>query len=574
MSVHTKHKHSTPNIHHHNHHTDKTESIEPAIHKKESSLARLFAKFKLNKTKTQQPQTHVSGASNVVETKPTVSSAVSAKPVVIDVAVPHKKPTSLVSGSMKTALSRISSAKSKPTKLAVNTGSSVNNFASSKTGASKNEVTNVANNPAKIELTKTSRNSFKELFIKKFNLNKLNSNKIANSAVTAPVVNTLVKTPIVDKPVVKTVAKAESKVEPTLEAKLSVNAKLPNPTIKAKKYLNLFNPHKKVEKKAVKKLTRTSLQEYLDKAGFDVTGEKVKKYAFRAVLSTFIFITVIILIIASFSGAHTYDIIIFMLGLWTVIFAGILLLAMACIYFYLDYRIYSRTKEIEEVFPDFLQLASSNISAGMPVDKALWYAIRPNFGVLAKEMEEVAKSTMTGEDLEVSLLRFANKYNSQTIRRSINILIEGMRSGGEMADLLNKIALNIDEMKLMKKEMAANVMTYAIFISFAAVIIAPFLFALATELLTIIIKISGSLAVSSSGSFAFKPPSAGSIESFKIFSVITLVMTAVFSVAIVSIIRHGRIMEGIKSMPLYALVSILIYYISLSVMGAVFGSII
>jgi hypothetical protein len=73
---------------------------------------------------------------------------------------------------------------------------------------------------------------------------------------------------------------------------------------------------------------------------------------------------------------------------------------------------------------------------------------------------------------------------------------------------------------------------------------------------------------------SFQPPSADSIEAFKIFSVITLILTACFSVAIVSIIRHGRVMEGIKSMPFYALVSVAIYYVALSVMHGLFGAII
>lgn len=321
-------------------------------------------------------------------------------------------------------------------------------------------------------------------------------------------------------------------------------------------------------------MTRQSLAEYLTKAGYSVSAEKVKRVAFRIVLASFLIVSLGIVVVGAFNGAKTLDIIVFMLGLWTVIFIAALFIVMAGIYFFLDYRIYQRTREIEDVFPDFLQLASSNIAAGMPIDRALWYAIRPNFGVLAKEMEDVAKATMTGEDLEVSLLRFTDKYNSQTLRRSVNILIEGMRAGGQMADLLNKIALNIEEMKIMRKEMAANVTTYAIFITFAAVVIAPFLFALGTELLSIIIKISGSLDLSSSSSFSFSAPPESAIENFKIFSVAMLIVTTVFSAAIVSVIQHGRIMEGIKTMPVYAIISIIIYYIGLTALHGVFGSII
>lgn len=522
MSAHNRHKHSTHST---------PESGSGVVVPKPSVLARLFANFEARKAK---------------ERAKAQQDKLQQKPVLI--ATPTVATTAVVTKSGTATASTATMPKQQPAAIS---------------GSLKSDLTPAApSNPSistkseSSESIKSSKNSFKELFTKKFKFSKP-----ANVA-SMPV----------NVEATKTNFKQETPKETPKVASNSEQKPVTKPV--SKKYLNLFNPHKKLQKKTAKKLTKTSLQEYLDKAGFEVSSDVVRKLVFRYILITFLVVSLVILVLASIYGAQTHDIIIFMLGLWTVVFAGIVLLAMACVYFYLDYRIYSRTKEIEEVFPDFLQLASSNISAGMPVDKALWYAIRPNFGVLAKEMEEVAKATMTGEDLEVSLLRFANKYNSQTIRRSINILIEGMRSGGEMADLLNKIALNIDEMKLMKKEMAANVMTYAIFISFAAVVIAPFLFALATELLTIIIKISGSLSLSSSGSFSFKPPSESSIAAFKIFSVITLIVTAVFSVAIVSVIRHGRVMEGIKSMPFYALVSVVIYYVALSVMHGVFGSII
>jgi len=334
-------------------------------------------------------------------------------------------------------------------------------------------------------------------------------------------------------------------------------------------------PKAKKVMKVRKKLERRSLQEYFDKAGYDVNADRFKKRMYQFVIVLFLLATLVILTIASIERAKTVDVLVFILGLWTAVFAGGVLLVMACVYFFLDYRIYQRTKEIEEVLPDFLQLASANISAGMPIDKALWYSIRPGFGVLAKEMELVAKATMAGEDLEVSLTKMAQKYDSTVLRRSISILIEGLHAGGEMADLLNKISLNIEEMKVMKKEMAANVTTYAIFITFASVVIAPFLFALATELLVIIIKITGSLDTASSGSFfTMSSPNPEVIDNFRMFSVLMLSVSTIFSACIVSVIQRGNVYDGIKSIPVYALVAIALYYLGSMGLHSVFAGII
>jgi pilus assembly protein TadC len=323
-----------------------------------------------------------------------------------------------------------------------------------------------------------------------------------------------------------------------------------------------------------KKLKRQSLQQYLEKAGYDINAENAKKIIFRSTLGTFTALTIGVLIYVSINGAILSKFLLFMLGLWTAIFAGVLLLVYATMYFFLDYRIYKRTQEIEDVLPDFLQLASSNIAAGMAIDKALWYSIRPNFGVLAKEMEEVAKATMAGEDLEASLIRLTQRYESVTLRRSINILIEGLRAGGEMADLLNKIALNIEEMKIMKKEMAASVTTYAIFITFASIIIAPFLFALATQLLQIIISITSTLSLGSNSMLSLSAPDPAAVGNFKVFSIFMLLISTIFSASLVSIIKRGNVIDGVKTIPVYAAVAIAIYYVASLVLGFMFSGIV
>ena len=74
---------------------------------------------------------------------------------------------------------------------------------------------------------------------------------------------------------------------------------------------------------------------------------------------------------------------------------------------------------IEENLPDYLEFTSANLRAGMPIDRALWFAVRPRFGVLAKEIEDVAKRTLAGEDLHVALVDFAKKYDSQILLRSV-----------------------------------------------------------------------------------------------------------------------------------------------------------
>jgi Flp pilus assembly protein TadB len=263
----------------------------------------------------------------------------------------------------------------------------------------------------------------------------------------------------------------------------------------------------------------------------------------------------------------------FLLALWTVGYAGLYCVLLIISLVWVDMRMEKRRREIEAVFPDYLQLAAANLSAGMTIDRALWSAVRPRFGVLAKEMEDVAKKTMTGYDLEQSLKEFSEKYDSIVIKRAIDLIVEGSRSGGRMADILTKIALNIQENAILQKEMAANVTTYVIFISFASVLASPFLFGLSTQLLVVIQAIAGSIAVdsgSSSGVGLALSADAVKLSDFKIFSYVTLTITAFMSAFIVSVIRKGGISDGLRLAPGYWAATMLIYIFATWALGFLF----
>jgi len=210
----------------------------------------------------------------------------------------------------------------------------------------------------------------------------------------------------------------------------------------------------------------------------------------------------------------------------------------------------------------------------MIIEKALWHAVRPRFGVLAKEIDKVSKETMSGKPLEIALSEFASRYNSPTLKRAVALIIEGVNSGGEIGDLLNKVALNIQNTETIKREMAANVSTYAIFILVGAGIAAPLLFALTGQLLNVITSIFSNIEIPKTVSSSF-PISFGSIglsfNDFKIFAMTMLSICSFFASIIVSTIRKGSAKASIKLIPFLVCLSIGIFYIASSFMAKLFA---
>ena len=326
----------------------------------------------------------------------------------------------------------------------------------------------------------------------------------------------------------------------------------------------------KHQKKSVKKKI---VKEYFQKAGLTQTDEtSLKAKTFKIALILCLAATAFFLVIFGLNNTNVLKVLLFIVILWTFVFVFLLLITWLFIYVVVDLRIFHRRLQVEDVLPDFLQLTSANISAGMTIEKAMWAAVRPRFGMLALEIQEVAKATIAGENLQNALRNFANKFDSKVLKRSINILLEGLEAGGELAELLSKIATDIQETRLLKKEMAANVTTYVIFIGFATIVGAPVLLGLATQLVAIITQIVGGIDMSTlptSGSLISLNMSGDSIsiQSLTIFAIVSLTITSFFSSCIIATIKKGNIKQGIKFIPVFIIVTVLLYFVSNALIG-------
>lgn len=352
---------------------------------------------------------------------------------------------------------------------------------------------------------------------------------------------------------------------------------------KEKKKFSLKNIFKNPFKEK-KKHRRTSYEQrkrfskFISKAGVESDFSDINK---KIMIATGIPVTVATLyLIVDFiiKGTFLSDAFLLLAQLWIFGSLALYFIIWTLFFIYVDFKIVQRKKEIERVFPDFLQLTAANINAGMPIDRALWFAIRPRFGILANEMESVAKATMVGENLSHALIDFADKYDSLTVKRSINLLLEGLESGGEIGDLLVKVANNIRDTEIIRKEMASSVTTYVIFILFATLGAAPFLFGLTTELIVIMQTIIGDINIGqnmqSFGGISSMLATSGesiSLTDYKIFAIANICMSSIFASILISVIEKGNATEAIKKAPLYIVIGLVNYLIAFTLLNYFLG---
>ncbi len=235
----------------------------------------------------------------------------------------------------------------------------------------------------------------------------------------------------------------------------------------------------------------------------------------------------------------------------------------------------ARIRQMELVFPDFIELMASNLRAGMTIDKALLLSSRKEFNPLDQEILLLGKDILTGKEITRALRDLSYRIKSEKVDKTLDVIITGIRSGGNLAVLLEETALNMRERLFIEKRAASNVLMYLIFIFFAVAVGAPTLFALSATLVQVFSSIIGDLpAIETSIVVPISLTSISIPMSFiKYFSIIFLIAIDILASMLLGLVNKGEEREGIKYLiPLIA-ASLGIYFAVRAILSNYFADI-
>ncbi|RLG14725.1 MAG: hypothetical protein DRN66_01290 [Candidatus Nanohalarchaeota archaeon] len=251
---------------------------------------------------------------------------------------------------------------------------------------------------------------------------------------------------------------------------------------------------------------------------------------------------------------------------------------------YIRYSIMAdkRSKKIEEMLPDILFLTSSNIKSGLTIDRAMLFSARPEFGAIGIEFKKVALDIYGGVPVEKAFTFLLRKIKSKLLSNTVKLLVEGLRSGGAVAKLLEETAVDIQNTETLRKEIQASVMMYTIFIFIAAVLGAPFLFAV-SNFLTYSLTSMWSSSASQSGDVASIQGSLTSsisvsspdidLNALHNFSIYAILLTTICGGILISLIQTGNTKAMLKYSPAFAIVALIIFFSVKKFLFIVFGGI-
>lgn len=232
----------------------------------------------------------------------------------------------------------------------------------------------------------------------------------------------------------------------------------------------------------------------------------------------------------------------------------------------------ARIRKIEIVFPDAISLMASNLRSGVTIENAFLLAARPEFAPLDKEILGTGKEISTGKEVIHSLKKMSEKINSEKISKVVELIISGLKAGGNIADLLEETARNMKEKEIIEKKTATTILMYVIFIFVAVSVGAPILFGLSTVLVEIVISLAEKTPelaeTQTSIPLSFSKVSL-SVNFVIYFSLMFLVVIDLISCFVIGIVNKGEGKTGLKYfLPIIA-TSLTIFFIVRTVVSKI-----
>lgn len=218
-----------------------------------------------------------------------------------------------------------------------------------------------------------------------------------------------------------------------------------------------------------------------------------------------------------------------------------------------------RVRRIDDRFPDFVRDLAESRRAGMTFTKAIMYSSRGNYGILTPEIQKIARQISWGSSVDNALNAFAKRVNTKLIKRTISLIIEASRSGGNVADVLNAASKDAREIKLIESERRASMLSY---VAVIYVGIGVFLLIIIVLCKNLIPNMVGETSTAAAGAYRnIGVGSGGGITQLaitEVFFYASLVQS--FGMGIVTgVFEEGNVISGVKHVFIMMLITWFIF---------------
>jgi flagellar protein FlaJ len=214
-----------------------------------------------------------------------------------------------------------------------------------------------------------------------------------------------------------------------------------------------------------------------------------------------------------------------------------------------------RRGQVEDALPDALHHMSVAIKTGLVLESVIAEISEADYGPLSEEYAQVVLEIKRGRTLRDAFLNFAVRSGSKDIVRAINLLVEGMESGGPISDVLEEVSEDMRSVKEVKAERKTFTSQQISFLAMASLMAGPFVMGVVGALPQIM---ESAMAQAGGGA------AAGAVDMSEIYQVVTalsfyVIAQAVSSAIMMGVIMFGEFKRGFKYMIPMAIVAYTVY---------------
>jgi len=134
------------------------------------------------------------------------------------------------------------------------------------------------------------------------------------------------------------------------------------------------------------------------------------------------------------------------------------------------------TREKEAMFLEFSRSLVENVRSGTPISKAIINVRKKDFGALNPHIIKLSNQIAIGIPIQTAFETFARDLNSPTISRSITIISESQKAGGQIENILDSVVSSVSQIEKLRKERRSAIYNlvvqgYIIFLIFIVIIL-------------------------------------------------------------------------------------------------------
>ena len=220
-----------------------------------------------------------------------------------------------------------------------------------------------------------------------------------------------------------------------------------------------------------------------------------------------------------------------------------------------------RISKIDAVFPDFVRDLAESRRAGMTFTKAILFASKGNYGLLTPEIQKISQQVSWGGDINDALRAFAERVNTKAIQRTISLIIEASKSGGNVADVLDVAAKDARELKMLEAERKTSMLSYVIVIYVGIYVFLAVVLILLTSFIPAMVGTEGSQSmqgIMGGGSLASQQEITGVFY-------LACIVQAFGSALVAGVFEDGRYTSSVKHVFIMVLTTWLIFKLAAGV---------